>query len=61
MILGCVRAGLTPGSVPVLMQVILTLKFFPFPWETAKKVDKCISWPERFVNSSEAVSYVLNI
>lgn len=41
--------------------VILTLKLFPVPWETAENVDKFISWPKRFVNSSEAISYELNI
>lgn len=45
----------------MLMQVIVALKLFPVPWETARKVDKCISWPKRFVNSSEAITNVLNI
>lgn len=45
----------------MLMQVIVALKLFPVPWETAKKVDKCIPWPKRLVNSSEAITNVLNI
>lgn len=29
------------------MLVILTLKLLPVTWETAKKVERCISGPER--------------